>query len=798
MANIGSLSYVTPPASAAIIGFALIVIVMRWAPASPARRLFIVMVGSLAVWGIAIFGMRMSADLANALVWDQWSAVAILMMFLGFYHFSLTYTNTSGQRRALAVGYALIAMFAMGTPFGVLVEGLRVEDYGYAPVAGVLAAPAMILALVLLGAGVKTLAQRYRTTSSSEERNRLPYLFAGAFLTLVGTILDIVTNLPPVGIWANILFCGFCAIALLEYRLLDIPHVARRTLTYLILGVMVAVPYVVVLLALQALVGPRLESFWGYAAIAVFLAVFLRPLYGAAQDVVDRLFFGSRYDALRALEQLGLASQTSVELEDLSARLTSLVSKALHATSTSLFLPSAGSTEYRLAQWEGLSQPPQHALLSARGPLIRWLSEHVDIVHYRQLDIEPQLQSLAKKEREVLQEMGATLFVPIASRAGHLAGLLVLGDKRTRGTYSLQDQRLLAALSGQVAISLENARLYSDAVRARRDLEAWLDSMNDSVVIIGEDQTVRFVNRAARENLSVRIGDLCSAALGSDERHAPCVFPEDWGGQDGGMRLSRHIGRRDYEVVAAPLRDPDGQLALIAVFRDITERLIFEEELRKSQEQMRELAAHVELVREEERTGIARELHDELGQLLTALKMDITWLATHAGTQDRKAIATKLGSMGVLADTTMHAVQRISSELRPGLLDDLGLVAALEWLTRDFRERCAISCVLDVDEKLDLSGQQATSLFRICQESLTNAARHSGATKVTVTLLTDEGRVVLSIRDNGKGVSAEEVVHAHSFGLIGMRERARAVGGQLEIVGEPGCGTSVEVNLPLN
>ena len=799
MTQVGTLAYVMPPAVAVVFGLAIVAIVMTWAPPSRSRRLFVLMVAGLIAWGIAIFGMRTSTDIAVALIWDQWSAPSIVVMFLGFYHFSLVYTNTSGQRRALTIGYALLFIFLLGTPAGLIVEGVRVEDYGYAPISGVLAMPAVATSIGLLLAGIRTLIRRYRTSKSYEERSRLLHLIGGAGLPTIGLALDILTNLPPVGIWTNILFCGITSVALLEYRLLDIPYVARRTLTYLLLGVMVAVPYVAVLLALHSLVGPRLESFWGYAAMALFLAVLLRPLYGKAQEFVDRLFYRDRYDALRALEQLGQASQTSVELGDLSARITSLVSRALHAKSTSLFLPSEDFAEYRLAYSEGLPQLPQQPVLSEQGPLIRWLSEHAGVVSIRQLDIEPQLQSLAKSERQALDEMSASLFVPIASRSGHLAGLLVLGDKGTRGSYSLHDQRLLAALSGQLSISLENARLYSDALRTRRDLEGWLDSMHDSVVIIRKDLTVRFVNRAARENLSVRIGDLCSAVLGSDdEQFAPCVFPEEWGDHDGRMRLSRHIGNRDYEVVAAPLRDPDGHPALITVFRDITERLVFEEELRQSQEQMRELAAHVELVREEERTGIARELHDELGQLLTALKMDITWLSRHAPEEDTGSVRAKLDGMAALADTTMHAVQRISSELRPGLLDDLGLVAALEWLMRDYRDRSGMKCVLDVDEHLTLDTQRSTALFRICQESLTNAARHSGATTVTVTLLGADGNVVLSIQDNGTGVTPQESAHPHSFGLIGMRERARAMGGELQIVGTPGKGTCVEVTLPSN
>ena len=798
MEHIGSLPYVAPPAVAAIIGLVLIATVMKWAPPSHSRRLFIVMVSGLVIWGVAIFGMRMSADLARALIWDQWAAVAILVMFLGFYHFSLTYTHTPGQRRPLTVGYALVGLFAVGTPLGILVEDLRVEDYGYAPVSGLLAVPAMLLALALLFAGVRTLAQRYRKTSSSEERNRLLYLFAGAFLTLVGTILDIVTNLPPVGIWANILFCGFSAIALLEYKLLDIPHVARRTLTYLTLGFMVAVPYVAVLLVLQSVFALHLTTFWAYVVTALLLALFLHPLYSKAQSAVDRLFFGDRSDALRALEQLGHAAQTSAETGYLSVRITSLVSKALHASSASLFVPSSNAAEYRLAHWEGRSQRPSHPVLSVHSPLIRWLSENPGVVYLRQLDIEPQLQSIARNERQTLEQMGASLFVPLPSRKGHLAGLLILGDKRTRGSYSLHDERLLAALGGQLAISLENSRLYSDALRTRRDLEGWLDSMRDSVVIIGADATVRFVNHAAHVNLGARIGDLCASVLGSEGLCGSYATHADWDEPEKSVRLSRRIAERDYEILAGPLRDPDGQLALIAVFRDITERLLFEQELRESQEQMRELAAHVESVREEERTGIAREMHDELGQLLTALKMDITWLSSHVPEPNGGTVKTKLEGMGALADDTIRTVQRISSELRPGLLDDLGLVAALEWLARDFRDRSGIECLLDVDDNLVLDSRKSTALFRICQESLTNAVRHSGATLVTVTLLAEDGRVVLSIRDNGSGVTEEELAHPHSFGLMGMRERARGMGGEVQIVGQPGKGTSVEVTLPAN
>ncbi|MCK5213439.1 MAG: hypothetical protein KAQ74_05885, partial [Dehalococcoidia bacterium] len=340
MTQIGSLLYVTPPAIAAVIGLAIIAVVMKWAPPSPSRRPFILMVAGLVAWGVTIFGMRISTDIAVALIWDQWAAPSIVVLFLGFYHFSLEYTNTSGQRRALAIGYALLVVFLISTPAGLIVEGLRVEDYGYAPISGVLAMPAVATSVVLLLAGVRTLVRRYGTSSSYDERNRLLYLIAGASLSALGSILDIVTNLPPLGIWTNIMFCGITAVALLGYRLLDIPEVARHTITYLVLGVMVALPYAATLLVLQAFVGDRLHSTWGYVASILILAILLRPLYGAAQSLVDRLFFRDRYDALRALEQFSHDAHSIVDLPLLSSKLTGLVTQALHATRTCLFLPS--------------------------------------------------------------------------------------------------------------------------------------------------------------------------------------------------------------------------------------------------------------------------------------------------------------------------------------------------------------------------------------------------------------------------------------------------------------------------
>jgi signal transduction histidine kinase len=797
MIDANQATYVLPPLIVVLVGLALVAVVFSWAPATRSRSYFVGMLAGLIFWGLFVLGMRLSDTPETALSWNRWTPVTVYLMFLFFYLFSREYTHLRGQGRFVLSCFGVLAAALIAAPLGLLIEDLRVEPYGYAPVLGALAVPLGAAGLVVFVAALSTLIRRYRVSTSEEERNRLAYLIAASCFPLVGALLDISTNLPPVGIWGNLVFCVACSVALLEYRLLDIPQVARRTLTYLVLGFMVAVPYVLTLLALQRIFGARLESFWSYLFTVLFLALFLRPLYSAAQDLVDRAFFRDRYDALRALEQFGREAQHEVDLDVLCCHLTRLVTSALHANRTYLFLPSGGSGDLHLVSCDGVEPLPREGSFSRRGALVRWMLEHPEILAHRMLDIEPQLQALSFKERQTLESIGAHVLVPVTSAKGLLSGLLILGEKRSERAYSGEDRRLLEALGRQMAISLDNARLFNDAVRARRNLEQWLDGMDDSVIIVDQNRTIRFLNRSAQQHLGVSLNDPCWATLGEEMRCDRCALLDAWSGENGSIRLTRRIGDREYEVIAAALQDPDGERSLISVLRDVTEQRLVEEELRRSREQLRELALHQESVREDERTGIARELHDELGQLLTALKMDLVWLGGHLTGVSVERAQLKLCEMVELTETSVSAVQRMSSQLRPGVLDDLGLAAALEWLARDFQQRSGVQCALRIDESIHCEGHHATVLFRICQESLTNVARHAHATSVDVSLTRRGLTAVLTVSDNGRGITSGEMEHPRSFGVIGMRERARALGGSVALRGAPGEGTTVEVKLPL-
>ena len=337
-----------------------------------------------------------------------------------------------------------------------------------------------------------------------------------------------------------------------------------------------------------------------------------------------------------------------------------------------------------------------------------------------------------------------------------------------------------------------------------------IESAMDAVITIDEAQRVVLFNKAAEEVFRCPR----EAAIGAtiDE-----FIPERFRASHHGLvkafgetgATSRRMGRA--RVVAGLRRDGEefpieasisqlveaGRRYYTVILRDVSERVRAEGALRASQAEIQELALAANTAREQEKSRIARELHDELGQALTALKIDVGWLRAHLGDPPAD-VAAKLAAMQGLLDGTVAAARRISSDLRPLMLDDLGLTAAAEWLAGNFTTRTGIPCELVVGAgDLDLPDPYATTVFRILQECLTNVAKHASARRVEVTLERQDGEVHLSVHDDGHGFAPMLPRKPGSFGLVGLRERASLVGGEVAVESAPGAGTTVELRVPL-
>ena len=264
--------------------------------------------------------------------------------------------------------------------------------------------------------------------------------------------------------------------------------------------------------------------------------------------------------------------------------------------------------------------------------------------------------------------------------------------------------------------------------------------------------------------------------------------------QDEEVQLRRRDGSAFWGTLTARLATYHAEPAIYLGIRDITERKRIERVLVESGEQLRQFSAHMEAIREEERKRIALEIHDELGQLLTALKMDVSLLKMRL--KEAPDLLKKVADMQELVELTIFMVRNVANHLRPATLN-FGLLSALEWLSEDFMKRTGISSqLLAIGREPNLSDSHATAVFRVVQESLANVAQHAGATRVNVTVVSGEDALQIHVSDDGCGFDPASAGKRDSYGLLGIIERARLIGASLQIDSAPGCGTVISIGIP--
>jgi PAS domain S-box-containing protein len=348
----------------------------------------------------------------------------------------------------------------------------------------------------------------------------------------------------------------------------------------------------------------------------------------------------------------------------------------------------------------------------------------------------------------------------------------------------------------------ERVQAEQEQQRMAQRLSGLLDSAMDGIITVDEEEKIVLYNRAAEKifgwpgaQVMGRPLDLLLPERFRAAHHehilrfaATGVTSRRMGASAViyGLRASGEEFPMDASI--SQLDTAEGKLFTV-ILRDVTERV-------RAQEDLASFAAQASAIREQEKSRVARELHDELAQSLTALKMDAIWARDHLR-GDTEGARAKLEEMLAMLDASVAATRRIAADLRPLVLDDLGLVPAIEWLVQNFAQRTGVACELDVDDELELEEPYATAVFRIVQESLANVAKHAQARQVKVAVARVPGEIRLSVADDGVGFDPSAARKPNSLGLAGLRERAQLVRGAFSVRSQPGRGTTVEALIPV-
>ncbi len=434
-------------------------------------------------------------------------------------------------------------------------------------------------------------------------------------------------------------------------------------------------------------------------------------------------------------------------------------------------------------------------------PLDRFIPHRARAVHRRHLDAYSQQQDAVRAmggDRVLTGLRADGEEFPIDATISHID---FRGEKRFIVTLRDITARLRA---------LEELQRYADIVESSD--EAIFSYSLDGRILTCNPAAARILGYARDEIIGMEISSFYSPNTPEDHRDLTKRAMS-------GERITHFetVRRRKdgtdilVAITLSLIHDRPGKvIGSSVVFHDIGERKRMEQELRESlrhqkraeadvresRDRLRELSAALQSIREEEKTRIARELHDELGQALTALKMDASVIASEPE-MPKEALVKRAQDMRRLIDATVTSVRRISADLRPVMLDNLGLAPTLEWLLRDFTARTGISAALSMpEEDLGASGDAATAIFRIVQEALTNVVRHAHAGHVDASVARVAGNVVVRVADDGVGFSNADQHKFRSFGLLGMRERAHVLGGDFKMHSVAGKGTTIEATIP--
>lgn len=463
----------------------------------------------------------------------------------------------------------------------------------------------------------------------------------------------------------------------------------------------------------------------------------------------------------------------------------------------------AGEAEEYLSRIAPISIDP--ALPEGRGPTGTAIREGKYIVCN---DIERDPQMAPWKEAAVGAGYHASISLPVKT-SGKVIGAFSLYASSIN-YFNPEEIALLEGTTNDIAYALDNILREESRRKTLQELTASeqkhrliFENSLDGILLSRPDGGVVSANPAACAIFGMTEAEICSggraALVDPAEKNLPEILKErSQFGKARGILLMRRKNGESFpaEIASAVFQDTDGSEKTSMIIRDITERKKAESEILEINNQLRLLSDHLQKIREEERTYIAREIHDELGQQLTVMSMDVSWLEKNIQSENGK-ITQRITELKNMLAQTVKTVRRISSELRPSILDDMGLAAAIHWQLEEFGKRSGLQTkMIDRLPPVHISEEVKTGLFRIMQESLTNVGRYAQAKQVEILLQENAGELELVISDDGMGFDSAAIHSQKTLGLLGMRERAAMIGGIFAISSEKGKGTTVTVRVP--
>lgn len=798
----------------------LIAVVLKGHFRSFTHRLFAIYLACMAGWGIIIFAMRASPDIEHAYFWDRWLIPIAAFSSVIFYHFAIRYTATSIKRYILPLLYVISFLCVPLAMTHLVFSGMQMKPYGYAPVFGQDVIFWMLFSYALLIIALVIFIRSYRRSTQAEQRNRVVYITIGLSLSLIGSIFDAlpILGLPlyPGLIIGDIAFLLLTTVAIIKYNLLDIRVVLRKSLAYILVSVLIAIPFLGLFLVATTLSIRGGYSSLGYLAIILAFALSLPFLWPTVQRWVDKWFYRERYDYLKALETFSRHTHSLKDFARLGSTMVELVAGALRVSCVYLLQPLPSNGDFAIVSFAGTDDVTKDFLIKGRSSLVKWLKRSDDMLFCKDFDIIPQLQGVILKEKETLEQIGAELIVPLKTRSAHLAGLLILGPKLSEQVYTLEDKQLIYTIGNQMATHLENARLYNDVVRSREDLERWLKGMSDCVIIVNTDHSVQFMNKAVIKGFGSTIGEVCWNALGKNEQCADCPMQRYLQGDKEEYHHSSLIGDKQYDVIAAPLLNPDGSLSLIEVLRDITENERMGQEIIEAKAKI-EALYHSERLKTELLSMVSHELRTPLtaikGFATTLLRPHIRW-----SNEQRRDF---LKNIDQETDRLTHLISNLldMSRLEAGalnldkcsyqvseILESVG--STVDAMTKHHKLQVEISAGLPT------IFADKTRVGQVLINLIENAVKYSRkGSQIMVRAKSSDGMVVINVADRGKGIPSpllgrvferfyrgDNVVAGRKDGIgLGLsicRALVEAHGGKIWVESETGKGSNFNFSLP--